>query len=43
MRRPGTVEVDGSDYGRIVGNEEIAVDCGEKGDQHVRRDAEGDS
>ena len=40
-RRSGTVEVDGSHLGGVVGDEEIAVDGGEHGHQCQRRDAKG--
>ena len=43
VRRSRAVEVDGGDDGRVVGDKKIAVDGGEKGNQHVRRDAERDT
>lgn len=43
MRRPGPVEIDGGYDGRIVRDKEISVYGGKQRDQHIGRDAEGDS
>src|SRR6185369_11563176 len=41
--RAGAVKVDGCYYGRVVGDEEVAVDCREHGNQEGGRDAEADA